>query len=324
MKFTATASAHPNIAFIKYWGNRDDNPHLPANSSLSMNLEGLTTTTTVCFDERLKSDVLILNKEGITGEGFQRVHKFLNHIRQLASKSTYAQLESVNNFPTGAGLASSASAYAALALAATRALGLELTEKELSRLARRGSGSACRSVPAGFVEWQAGEDDSDSYAFSIASPEHWGLVDCIALVNRSHKKFSSWQGHRLAATSPLQSARVKDCQRRLRLCKEAILEKDFKKFAEVVELDSNLLHAVMMSSQPALLYWEPATIEIMKAVIYWRETGLAVCYTLDAGPNVHVICRSSLKDETKERLLNLRGVKDVIAAKPGGGVKLIE
>ena len=167
---------------------------------------------------------------------------------------------SQNNFPTGAGIASSAAAFAALSLASSRALGLELAEKDLSRLARLGSGSACRSVPAGFVEWNAGTGDGNSYAFSVAPPQHWDLVDCITVVASGHKSVGSTEGHALAGSSPLQAARVADAPRRLDLARRALLERDFPALAEIVEQDSSMMHAVMMTSSPPLYYWEPAFI----------------------------------------------------------------
>jgi len=169
---SAIAQSHPNIAFIKYWGNRDDRLRLSSNGSISMNLDGLSTQTQVTFDASLASDELILNSAPVQGSALKRVSVFLDLVRQMAELQLFARVESQNNFPMGAGIASSASAFAALALAASKAADLELNEKVLSRLARRGSGSACRSIPGGFVEWQAGEDDITSYAYSIAKPNH--------------------------------------------------------------------------------------------------------------------------------------------------------
>jgi len=166
---TATAQAFPNIAFIKYWGNRDAHFRIPSNASISMNLGGLETRTQVTFDPALKNDQLTLNGKPQSGKSLERVSAVLDLVRQMAALQRFARVESNNNFPTGVGIASSASAFAALSLAASAAAGLALSEAELSRLARRGSGSACRSVPGGFVEWQAGEDDLTSYASSIAS-----------------------------------------------------------------------------------------------------------------------------------------------------------
>src|SRR5215208_4847570 len=185
---TATAQASPNIAFIKYWGNRDNALRLPSNSSLSMNLDGLYTRTTVSFQPSLPYDELIINGHEVMGAGSDRISYILDIIRGLANIHERAEVMSENNFPSGAGIASSASAFAALAVAGSKAAGLNLSEADLSRLARRGSGSAARSIPSGFVEWQAGETDEESYAFSFADTKHWKLVDCVAIVSASHKK----------------------------------------------------------------------------------------------------------------------------------------
>ena len=288
-----------------------------------MNLEGLTTRTQVTFDPSLASDILILNGKHLTGAAFSRVSLHLEHIRRLAGISTFAQVTSENNFPTGTGIASSASAFAALTLAATAAAGLQLSESELSRLARTGSGSACRSIPAGFVEWQVGDGDLDSYAFSLAPPEHWDLVDCIAIISREHKPTSSTEGHALAHTSSLQSARLAQAPRHLEICRRAILEKDFDCLAEIVELDSNLMHAVIMTSDPPVLYWKPATIAIMHQVQSWRKSGVPACYTIDAGPNVHVICQASSAEKVFQGISEIPGVKAVLRAVPGGAARLV-
>ncbi len=320
----ATAVSCANIAFIKYWGNRSDRLRLPANGSVSMNLEGLVTQTCISFEPGLVEDCLILNNTLLRGKALLRVTAFLNVVRRMANQKLFARVSSENNFPTGAGIASSASAYAALALAATRALGLDLRESELSRLARLGSGSAARSVPAGFVEWQAGEGDADSYAFTIAPPEHWALVDLIAIVANEHKPVGSTEGHRLAGTSPLQPARLASAPQRLDLCRQAILQRDFAALAEVTELDSNLMHAVMMTSHPPLFYWQPASLALMKLVPQWRKAGLPACYTLDAGPNVHIICLASSAPAIESRLAEVPGVLRTIQAPPGGPAHLIE
>ena len=204
---TATAAACPNIAFIKYWGNRDSALRIPLNGSISMNLDALETRTTVRFDEFLSADRFILNGQAQAGKPLQRVSTFMDIVRSLAKLPQFAQIESENNFPLGAGIASSASAFAALALAGTQAAGLNLPEKDLSRLARLGSGSAARSVPGGFVEWQAGYADEDSFAYSIARPEYWNLVDVIAIVDPLEKVTGSSEGHDLAASSPLNPLR---------------------------------------------------------------------------------------------------------------------
>lgn len=311
-----------------------------------MNLEGLETRTTVHFDRPLRSDNVKIDGKTADDVAHARVGRMLDEVRVLAGIRHYAWVESENNFPAGIGIASSASAFAALALAATKAAGLEVlpcgenwTSSDLpgvlpgehnfdlaalSRLARRGSGSACRSIPGGFVEWTMGTGDADSYAVSIAPPEHWNLTDCIAIISTAHKMTGSTEGHKIAGTSPLQSARVVDAPRRLGICRHSILNRDFAVFAETMEEDSNLMHAVMMTSRPPLFYWLPATLGVMQAVRSARGKGLPVCYTIDAGPNVHVICTSAAAEETAKLLKSIPGVRKVRLAKVGGPVRLVE
>jgi len=321
---TVTGVACANIALIKYWGNRDNALRLPSNGSISMNLDGLFTRTTVSFQPSLRFDELVINGREVAGKGLERVSALLDLVRTRAGIRDHAEIVSENNFPSGAGIASSAAAFAALALAASRAAGLTLSETELSRLARRGSGSACRSVPGGFVEWRAGASDEDSFAVSIAAPDHWQLADCVAIVSAARKRTGSTEGHAIAGTSPLQAARVEDAPRRLELCRRAILDRDFEALAHIIELDSDMMHAVMMTSHPPLMYWQAATVDVFHAVREWRAGGLAVAYTVDAGPNVHVLCPREVQEEAARRLRSLPGVSDVLLAKVGGPARLVE
>ncbi len=320
---TATAQSHPNIAAIKYWGNRDNALRLPVNGSISMNLGGLYARTTVTFSAS-KNDALSINNHAVIGKGLERVSYILDLVRSMANIKEKAEVSSENNFPAGAGIASSAAAFAALALAASKAAGLNLSEPELSRLARRGSGSASRSIPAGFVEWRVGASEEDSYAFSIAPVGHWNLVDCVAIVSVAHKKTGSTEGHAIAGTSPLQNTRVADTPRRLDICRRAILTRDFESFANIIEHDSDMMHAVMMTSNPPLMYWQPATVGIFHAVRDWRSKGLPVGYTVDAGANVHIMCLGDYAKEVETKLRELPGVSDVLVAGVGGAAQVIE
>lgn len=321
---TSTAIAHPNIALIKYWGNKDQLLRIPLNGSISFNLDSLFTKTNVTFNHEYQSDSLTINQNEVEGLGLDRVVSFLDNVRKLSGRHLFAKVESENNFPVGTGIASSASAFSALSLSASKAIGLDFTEKELSILARRGSGSACRSIPAGFVEWLPGETDSDSFAESIAPPEHWDLVDIIAVVSTDHKQVGSTAGHEIADSSPLQSARVKDTNRRLEIVRKAILERDFEAMAAIVELDSNIMHAVMMTSTPSLMYWESTSLTIMKTVKEWRASGLPVCYTLDAGPNVHIITTKDYSERILANLTQIKGLKKIFKSGVGGRTKTIE
>lgn len=322
---TATARAHPNIAFIKYWGNRDDGLRLPANSSLSMNLDGLDTETTVAWEPGLPEDTLVLNGAAAGEPARARVSAHLEALRVRLGlpPDLHARVVSANTFPTGAGIASSAASFAALTVAAVAAAGAVLTEHELSTLARLGSGSAARSVPSGFVRWHAADTHADSYAESIAPPDHWDLVDLIAVVSREHKAVGSTTGHASARTSELQAARVAGAGTRLATCERALLARDFDAFAEVVERDSNLMHAVMMTSRPPLFYWLPASLAIMDAVRRWRADGARACYTLDAGPNVHVLCLRADATRIEAELRARPDVLEVRAASAGGPARVV-
>ena len=272
----------------------------------------------------MPADRLVINQEPAGEEGLARVSAVLDLVRGLAGHNTHALVESSLNFPIGTGIASSAAGFAALALAASTAAGWELTEKELSRLARRGSGSACRSIPGGFVEWLPGETDETSYAVAIAPPDHWNLADVIVVLQNQPKKIGSREGHTFASTSPLQAARIADAPRRLQLCRDAIYRKDFGQLAEIIELDSNMMHAVMMTSSPPLQYWEAGSISLMRAVPSWRAEGLRVAYTLDAGPNVHLICMQEDALVIKERVQSISKPADVLISGVGKSASIVK
>jgi diphosphomevalonate decarboxylase len=320
----ARAIANPNIAMIKYWGNINDELRLPANGSISFSLAGLETVTEVRFDPVLEDDELQLNNRPASAPELGRVSRQLDLIRDLAGIRDHATVSTGNNFPAGAGIASSASAFAALSLAAAAAAGLELNQQNLSRLARRGSGSAARSIHPGFVELFTGENDDDSYAEMIAPPDHWDLVDLIAVISQAHKPVGSSQGHLAAPSSPLQAARVGDAQRRLDQCRQAIMDRDFESLADIVELDSNLMHAVMITSSPPLFYWEPESITLMRAISGWRKEGLEVCYTLDAGPNVHCLATGTSVTEVEKQLGELPFIQQILRGQPGAGARLVD
>ncbi|MFN3307960.1 MAG: diphosphomevalonate decarboxylase [Anaerolineales bacterium] len=318
------AIAHPNIALIKYWGHLNDEWTIPANGSISMTLGGIFTQVCMTAVENLEHDQLTMDGQ-VTSEAAQaRLRQFMDHVRRLSGKTFFCRVESTSNFPRGSGIASSAAAFAALALAAAKLYDLPSDPPELSRLARLGSGSACRSIYGGFVEWLAGCDHQSSYAIQIAPSEHWDLVDCVAVVSTEHKAVSSKEGHRLAKTSPLQPCRVQSAPKRLEQCRRAILQRDFEQLAQVVEWDSDLMHSVMMTSQPPLFYWRGETLVIMEEIRQWRNRGSPVCYTIDAGPNVHILTLSNYAEQVKEKLSQVAGVREVIVAQAGEGAYLLE
>lgn len=318
----ATALAHPNIAFIKYWGNTDDALRLPANPSLSMNLGGLHTITTVTFDKHLKQDQLAINGSFISGTALKRVTTILDLVRLESKLSLKAQVDSKSNFPIGSGIASSAAAFAALSVAASAAAGLPFNQVALSRLARRGSGSASRSVPPGYCQWLPGDDES-SVATSLAPPEHWDLRDIVVVVSQDHKPVGSTGGHKLAQTSSLQAARVAGAPARFEACRAAILARDLAQLGPLIEEDTVIMHGVMMSSHPPLYYWNPATMALIEAIQQWRAQGLAVYFTIDAGPNVHLICEASQAAAVEASARKIPGVVSVLSSGPGGEARLI-
>jgi diphosphomevalonate decarboxylase len=332
---SATAVAPANIAFIKYWGVQDAARTLPYNGSISLNLDSCLTTTTVTFDPALAADEVTLTLYGqaparASGRPLERVVAQLERLRALAGVSTRARVESANNFPSDAGIASSAAAFAALTAAGAAALQLGLDERQLSILTRRGgSGSACRSIPTGFVEWRVPEGpfdaatwDEQSYAVSLAPPEHWDLADVVAVVDAGAKKIGSAENHLLAATSAYFPARLAELPARLAAVRAANAARDLKLLGETSEADAVSMHAVCMTSRPPSFYWTGATLEIIHAVRAWREQGLQSYFTIDAGPNVHVICAADDRAEVARRLGELPGVRFTIVNRGGPGARV--
>ncbi len=317
----ATALAHPNIALVKYWGNRDDELRIPANGSISLTLAGMQVRTTVRFDEALKHDQVSINGESASSG---RASVVLDLVRDRAGIDMRATVDSHSDFPAGAGLASSAAAFAALSLAASSAAGLELSPEQLSRLARRGSGSAARSIFGGYVELLVDGTDAQCYARQLADAGHWELVDLVAIVDRQPKAVGSTAGHARADSSPLQQARVADAPRRLENCRAAIQARDFQRLAEVAELDSDLMHAVMMTSEPSIHYWQAGTVQLMAEVRGLRRAGVPVFYSIDAGPNVHCLCTPEVESEVRGHLEQIPAVQTLLRGAPGSGAVLLE
>ncbi len=321
MKFTAIAPS--NIAFIKYWGKKDETLRLPENGSLSMCLSNLLTTTTVEFDKKYKEDEIIINGVKEKNEN-NRAIKHLDRVRELSKSKLKAKVVTVNNFPSSTGLSSSASGFAALSLAASKAAGLNLSEKDLSILARQGSGSACRSIPDGFVEWLDGDTSDTSYAVSLFPPDWWDIVDIVAVVNVGKKDVPTTQGMKLTRTSPLFKTRLKNIKQKLETAKRLLKEKDFIQFGELLEAEALELHAIMLTSQPSLIYWTPGTLRIMKLVKEWRKEGLSVYFTINTGQDIHLICEQKNIKKVEEKLKKIKEINKIIVNYPSGGTRLTE
>lgn len=313
-----TAIAPSNIAFTKYWGKKDEVLRLPENGSISMCLSNLLTTTTVEFQKNLKEDQILINGEDT------RVSKYLDIIRQMAGIKTFAKVVSNNNFPTATGLSSSASGFAALSLAASKAAGLNLSEKELSILARQGSGSACRSIPSGFVEWLDGDTSETSYSVQIFPPNYWDITDVVAIVSQGKKDVPTTVGHQAAKSSPFMTARKSHMKQKNKLVKQLIKARDFKKFGELVESEALELHAIMITQTPPLIYWQPNTILMMKMVQKWRAEGLPVFFTINTGQDVHILVEQKNVEDLKKKLKTVEEVREVIVNTPSEGTRLSE
>ncbi|MFZ5915684.1 MAG: diphosphomevalonate decarboxylase [Chloroflexota bacterium] len=333
MALQVTAAAHPNLAFVKYWGNTDAALNIPANGSISVNLDGATTTTTVVFSASRQSDAVAIDGRAAEPATCERVVRHLDRVRRLAGSERRAVVESFNDFPAAAGIASSASAFAALSLAASRAAGLELDERQLSALARQGSGSACRSIPHGFVEWQAGDSDATSFARQIAPPEHWNLRITTVILDEKAKEVSSWAGHRAAPTSPFYQARLAGLPATLAAVRQGLLDRDIHAFGLAAEREAISMHAVCMTSRlvdrpwlGGIYYWQPGTMAVIQAVQAWRRGGLAVYFTIDAGQNVHLIAEGRTQpalEAALERLLAEIGGRYLVSG-PGRGAWVVE
>ena len=322
MTQTATYRVGSNIAFIKYWGVADATINIPLNNSISMTLADAHTTTTVTWDVdgSLAADEITVDGERFAPKKAQRVVEHLDRLRAVAGVDYRAQVTSANNFPMASGIASSASGFAALTVAGCAALGLDLDPTRLSAIARRGSGSASRSLFGGFVEWEQGHDDVTSVAHQIYAEDHWDLRDIVAVISSEEKKVSSAGGHLLALTSPLAQGRREHVDGWLAEVRRAITERDIARLGPVIELDALAMHSVMMTSNPSLLYWQPGTLTILHAVQRWREDdGLQAYFTIDAGPNVHLICEADTAAEVETRLAQLPGIERVIVSQAGPG-----
>lgn len=315
-----TYKASPDIALVKYWGKKDEVLRLPENGSVSIIVGGLETTTTVEFQRDLNKDEVTIQGKKVTKE-LERVCKHLDRIRNLAGTSSFAKVVSQNNFPLSTGLSSSGSGFAALTLAATKAAGLELTQKELSILARQGSGSACRCVCGGYVEWLDGERSNSSYARTIHPASYWNLRDLVVVVNEGQKSTPSTKGHKTAKTSLFYSERQDKIDEKINQVKQAISNKNFVQLGELMEAETLEFHSILLTSVPPIIAWHPGTVEVMLAVQAMREEGVQAYFSISTGFNVHVLTTSNHEKLTLSRLKSLDSVKRVIGCSVGGEPK---
>ena len=316
----ASATAHPNIALIKYWGKRNVADNLPAVGSISVTLGALATETIVEFDAALDRDVLILNGEEQAAE-HPRLAACMDALRRLGNERRHALVTSKNDFPTGAGLASSASGYAALVTAAAAACGLDAGDPRLLDVARIGSGSAPRSMFGGIVILR--NADLGTVCEQILGPDVWPLSVVVAVISDEQKSVSSRVGmERSRDTSDYYDAWVESHEKDLRSALISVQQKDFALLTELAERSCLKMHSVMMTSRPSLIYWLPETLACMRKIVELRADGLPVFFTVDAGPQVKAICLPVATNAVADALREIPGVRRIITSDLGEGVQL--
>ena len=324
--FKGKARAYTNIALIKYWGKKNESLILPMNNSLSLTLDAFYTETEVSFSEAYTEDQFYLDNQLQDEKATKKISTFLDIVREKAGTTKKAKVISQNFVPTAAGLASSASGLAALAGACNEALKLGLDDQALSRLARRGSGSACRSIFGGFVEWEKGYDDQSSYAHPISSDgfeDHLAMV--FLLLNEQKKDVSSRDGmRRTVETSSFYQGWLDSVEADLYQLKQAIKTKNFQLLGETMEQNGLKMHGTTLAARPPFTYWSPDSLKAMQAVRDLRNQGIPCYFTMDAGPNVKVLVQKDHLDKVKTTFSDLFSSQQVISAFAGPGMTIIE
>lgn len=320
----ARATARANIALAKYWGKSDEALNLPAVPSVSITLDGLVTETEVAFEEGLDADRVSLDGELAGAKESARVVKVLDQLRQRADTGLRARVTSHNRFPTAAGLASSASGFAALVAAAAGALNLTLTFQEMSALARAASASAARSIFGGYVELAAGAlGDAQLGAVQFADPDHWDLRVIVVTTAAGRKTVGSRAAmNRSRDNAVFYRAWVDESVELANRVRRAILERDFDALTMASEQSFLAMHATAMTSVPPLLYWNPVSVRVLHRVWELRERGVPVFSTMDAGPHVKAVCPSHVAARIAEELSRVEGVLATRICPPGRGVEV--
>ncbi|MBN1606752.1 MAG: diphosphomevalonate decarboxylase [Polyangiaceae bacterium] len=311
---TARTVAHANIALAKYWGKHDSARNLTAVPSLSLTLDRLRTETDILFDAGLAQDEASIDDEPLYGRPLERVVALIDQLRAMAGVTLCARVTSTNSFPTASGLASSASGFAALVLAGSKALGLSLSLPELSALARGASASAARSLFGGFVALEAGAEA----AVPVAPRDHWDVVMLVAVVTRATKGVASTEGMgHTARTSPYYRAWVDSAPEVFQEVRRAVQERNLEVLGEAMEHSALLMHACMLASRPSLFYLTPSTLVVLDAVRSLRNAGVSAYFTMDAGPHVKVLTLPVHAEQVAHTLEVLPGVVEVLSCRPG-------
>lgn len=307
----ATAVAHPIQGLIKYHGLKDPVKRIPYHDSISVCAAQLQTVTTVEFDQQLKDDQITINDKVTTGRDKQRAVTVLDALRQLAHSQLYARVISKNSLVEGKGIGFSASGFAALGLAASKALDLDLDYITLSEAVRLGAGSATRSLAGGFAQWYTNRNGK-SYAEQIADPTH---LDFKMVIVPIHSELKTEEAHREAVTSPLFKARLKYVNAMVEEMKKAIGRRDIAMIGRLAEEDTLNLHAITMTSRSRLIYWEPQTLLVIKEVMRLRKDDeIQAWYSIDTGPSVFINTYPEHADQIASRMRELGFAKVIVSS----------
>lgn len=316
-----TARAHTNIALIKYWGKADAKLRLPLMSSLSMTLDAFYTDTSIEESDNME---FYLNDKKLDEASTKRVFKYIDTLQKKFDVSGNLSIHSINHVPTAAGLASSSSAFAALAGAFAKFYNLDVDNRELSRMARIGSGSASRSIFGGFAIWQKGRDDESSYAYALDEHPEMDLYLLAVELNSHKKKISSTMGMKDAQSSPFFEPWLKRNDFELSEMIDAIKNDNFTKLGETAELNASEMHAINLTAQPGFTYFEPDTIHAIKLVEDLRKRGIECYYTIDAGPNIKILTQLRNIKEIKKIFESEFNNVNIIKASFGPGISYLD
>ncbi len=320
-----TVKANTNIALVKYWGKKDENLKIPLNNSISMTLDKLYTITTSDISDNDQDQVIFNNKEA-SEISKNKIIKFVDIFRNQYKRKEKLIIKTENNFPTASGLASSASGFAALAKSINEVFDLNLSDIELSKYARIGSGSACRSIYGGFVEWQKGKKDNgeDSYAIQLVKENYWDVRMMVVIIDDKQKDKSSTDGMKeTVETSPFYPAWLDTIDNDLNNVRQGILDKDLEKVGITMEHNCLKMHSTMFTTRPAIIYWKPATLAVINKVYELRKSGIQCYFTMDAGPNVKILYEQNNSEKIKKEIMSISEITNLIECKVGSSALII-
>ena len=317
---TAAYRSHTNIALIKYWGKRNSDLFLPMTSSLSLTLDAFYTETRVSLLPESSQDQFVLNGQAQLAQEMIKISRFVDLFRQQAGVNRAVKIDSYNHVPTAAGLASSASAFAALGLALNDCFHLNLDRQTLSTFVRQGSGSATRSLYGGFVQWHRGQgdDSSSSYSQQLDDASSWDIHMLVVVINASSKKISSRKGMQdTMRTSPFYKLWPETVEQDLKMMHQAIRTHDFSLLGQTAEHNAMKMHATTLAANPSFSYFQPESLLAIKLIQDLRQEGIQAYVTMDAGPNVKILLQSESVARVRSRLLEHFDASQLVLASPG-------